>query len=182
MSKSDDVPRRVDYRRFATLERGIEGDIALSDLPRVVAEAWQAPGPEEMARVALGFHEDAQRRVVVGGHIAARLVLQCQRCLEAFGQQLDSRVAAVVVADDAAAADVPRADEPIMAEGDMLDVHALVADELLLALPGVARCSRPACRARYDNASDARRGDAQQQRKDNPFAVLKELEHGDDQT
>ncbi len=177
MSKPGDVPRRVNYRRFATHGRELEGQIALSDLPRVVAEVWQAPRPEETVRVELGFHEDSQRRVVVGGRVAARLVLQCQRCLEAFGQRLDVRVAGVVVADDAAAADVPRADEPIMAEGDMLDVHALVADELLLALPGVARCLRPACRARYDSA-----GDARQQRKDNSFAVLKELEHGDDQT
>lgn len=182
MNEPGDVPKHVDYRRFATRERTIEGDIPLSDLPRIVAEAWQAPAPDAVARLELGFYEDGQRRVYATGRIEARLVLQCQRCLTAFEQRLDVPVSGVVVADDAASAHVPRADEPIVADGDTLDVYALAEDELLLAMPNVARCGRPACRAQYDVTDDASDDTPRRRRQDNPFAVLGRIGRGEDDT
>lgn len=178
MSKSGDVPNHVEYRRFAAHDRAIEGIIPLALLPRVAAITQKQPVANDVAQLQLTFAEDAQRRVRVSGSVSASLTLQCQRCTRLFEQSVDAGIAGVVVADEQAAAGVPRADEPILADGDSLDVHALVEDELLLALPMVARCDDPQCRANYDTQplSDQ----AQPKRKDNPFAVLDQLKRDDD--
>lgn len=179
MYKLGGVPERVDYRQYATHGYEIEGTIPLVSLPRVVAATHQAPAEDESAQLQLAFAEDAQRRVCTTGRARARLVLQCQRCTALFVQPIDAAIAGVIVTDDDAAADVPRADEPIMAEGAMLDVHALVEDELLLALPIAARCGNAECRSRYE--ADNRAGDRQPPaRNDSPFAVLQELKRGSD--
>jgi len=179
MSQPGNVPDHVEYRRFATQSRAIEGIIPLASLPRVLAVAFQAPPVDAAAHVRLVFTEDSQRRVRVTGWVSADLVLQCQRCTRAFVQAVVATVAGVIVNNDAAAADVPRADEPILVAGDTLDVCALVADELLLALPMVARCDDPTCRTRYE--SRAADGSASAPtRADNPFAALGQLKRGDD--
>lgn len=175
---SGDVPNHVEYRRFATHARAIDGIIPLASLSRVVAAVQQTPAAEDAAHVQLAFTEDAQRRVRVRGRVAARVLLQCQRCATAFAQPIDAAIAGVVVADDEAAAGVPRADEPILADGDMLDVHALVEDELLLALPMVARCNDPQCRAHYETQAPSQ--PQQPARQDNPFDVLKQIKRDDD--
>lgn len=180
MSNSGDVPNHVEYRRFATHERAIEGIIPLASLPRVVAITQKSPVASDVAQLQLTFAEDAQRRVRVSGSVSACLVLQCQRCTQPFEQPVDADIAGVVVADEQAAAQVPHADEPILADGDALDVHALVEDELLLALPMVARCSDPQCRANYESQPLSEQADATPKRKDNPFAVLDRLKRDDD--
>lgn len=179
MNKHGGVPNHVDYRRYATQERAIEGTIPLVSLPRVTAEASRAPSADAVAQLQLAFAEDSQRWVRVTGRITAQLVLNCQRCARPFEQAIDAAVAGIVVADDDAAAAVPRDDEPVMADGDKLNVLLLAEDELLLALPMVARCNNPDCRARFE--TDASVSKAQPpKRKDNPFAVLKNLKHDDE--
>lgn len=180
MSEPADVPRHVDYRRCAAQGRTIEGTIPLVSMPRAVAETHRAPGNDVLVHVQLAFSEDAQRRVHATGRVSAPLVLQCKRCGAAFEQVIEAGVAGVVVTNDDAAAALPRADEPIVTDGDMLDVPALAEDELLLALPMVARCDNARCRARYE--SDAPGGEPRSPaREDNPFAVLGQL-NDDDET
>ncbi|MES1941477.1 hypothetical protein T5B8_14625 [Salinisphaera sp. T5B8] len=168
---------RVDYRRLATQQGRIEGCLDLVRLDRVAAETIDA-GSEPVV-VDLVFREDAQRRVHVEGDISTTLRLECQRCLNAFDQPMNVDVAGVVVGDDSAAANVPREYEPVLADGDMLDVHALVADELLLALPSVARCSRPECTAQYVDHDMPRSDEQDDERRNNPFAVLSQLKRDD---
>lgn len=179
MCKPGGVPDHVEYRRFATQGRKIEGIIPLASLPRVVSAVCDLPAKDAVARLQLELAEDSQRRVHATGRISARVVLQCQRCTQLFEETIETAIAAVIVSDDESAADVPRADEPIMADGDRLDVRGLVEEELLLALPMVARCDNPQCRARYE--TDATVAETRSpQRKDNPFAVLKQLKHDDE--
>ncbi|HLQ86612.1 MAG TPA: YceD family protein [Salinisphaeraceae bacterium] len=176
MGKPDSVPNHIDYRRCAIQGQAVAGTLSLASLPRVVAAAHAKPPADAVAQVQLDFREDGQRRVQVDGWVTAPLMLQCQRCMETFRQIVDTQVSGIIVASDDAAAAVPREFEPIMAAGHLLDVHALVADELLLALPMVARCQRPACRARYEAEADDLTPQAAT-RKDKPFAVLSELWH-----
>jgi uncharacterized protein len=172
------LAHRVDYRRLATQQGRASGETQLCELPRVFAETADAVCRHDTIAVDLGFEEDAQRRVVVEGTIDTTLRLQCQRCLRHFGAPMHVEVRGVVVADDDAAANVPREDEPVLADGELLNVHELVADELLLAMPNVARCGAPECVARYAD------GDAPERQKTNdkttnPFAVLDQLKHND---
>lgn len=130
--------------------------------------------------VSLLLNEDAQRRVVLTGRVQAKLMLACQRCLQPTEQVIEVDVAGIVVASDEAAAAVPREWEPILADGDMLDGHALIDDELLLALPMTVQCDRPECRAAYDNEQDTPE-DSPAREKPNPFAVLASLKRDDDE-
>jgi len=174
------VPEHVEYRRCAVQRQTFAGGVPLVSMARLAAAVYRLP--DAQAQAELAFAEDDQRRVRVTGRISAPVVLQCQRCAVAFDHEIDTAVAGVVVADDAAAATVPHADEPILAAGDMLDVHALVEDELLLALPMVTHCSHPECQTRYNMETAPAQTDssAPARRTDNPFAVLDQLKHGND--
>jgi uncharacterized protein len=177
MNASVPLIQWVDYRRLASQRDTIVGQLHLGALPRVVAATLDAADSQRPVEVELALAEDSQRRVRISGRARTRLSLRCQRCLRPFSATLAPAVAGVVVIDDAAAADLPRADEPILAAGDRLDVYALIADELLLALPIVARCHRHDCCARYDQPL-ADESEAAEE-KSNPFAVLQTLKRDD---
>lgn len=179
MSKPDQVPESVEYRRCAVQQRTVEGAVPLAKLSRLRSAVYCMPEAGANAQLQLEFAEDAQRRVRVSGRATAHVMLQCQRCMSPFEHVVDAAVAGVIVADEASAANVPTADEPIMADGDMLDVYALAEDELLLALPMVARCNRSDCQTRYnvdDNVAKSA-APAHGQGKDNPFSVLENIKH-----
>ena len=130
MSKTGTIPRRIDYRRAAFDRADLAGVLTLSALPRTQAVCVERH--ETDVAVEMGFEEDAQRRVIVEGRASAHLKLPCQRCLEAADVALDTPIRGMAVADDTAAASVPRDWEPMLADGQTLDLHALVDDELLL--------------------------------------------------
>jgi len=172
------LARHVDYRRMAAGRASVDGTVELSTLPRVLAETAAEAEHGGVVTTRLEFSEDRQRRVHVAGTIEATLTLECQRCLEPFDELMSLDVAGIVVGDDEAAANVPRADEPILAGDDTLDLHALVSDELLLAMPGVARCRRPECVSRHDAGPTLPDSEAETENfksKDNPFAMLSQL-------
>ena len=175
MSDTGTIPRRIDYRRAAFDRADLAGVLTLSALPRTQAVCVERH--ETDVAVEMGFEEDAQRRVIVEGRASAYLKLPCQRCLEAADVALDIPIRGMAVADDTAAARVPRDWEPMLADGQMLDLHALVDDELLLALPITVRCDRQSCRTAYeeDREQGAPVEDVPDSEKRNPFAALAAL-------
>lgn len=174
------VPEQVDYRRMAVLRQTLVGTVPVASMRRLAAAAQRVTSAD--ARLRLEFAEDDQRRVRVAGQVVASVVLQCQRCSTSFEHVLDAVIAGVIVADDAAAANVPHADEPILAAADTLAVHVLAEDELLLALPMVAHCSNADCQTRYNASPLTKQADsaAPGQRTNNPFAALEQLRHDHD--
>lgn len=176
MSSGQQLTRLIDYRRRALGNARLSGCLALSDLPRTQQIVLADSGAS--VDVSLALEEDAQRRVILTGRVRTALMLACQRCLQPVEQTMDVNVAGIVVASDEAAAAVPREWEPILAESEMLDVHALVDDELLLALPMTVQCDRPECRVAYDTEQNApETGPARD--KPNPFAALASLKRDD---
>ena len=171
------LAHHVDYRRLATQRREVSGAITLGRLPRVAAVCAHRPGEDDEVEAELRFFEDAQRRVRVEGSIRTTLTLICQRCLRDYAQAMDAPIAGVVVGSDEAAANVPRADEPVLAEGDTLDLHALISDELLLALPSVGRCERADCRSRH--AAEPKAPAPEADERQFPFAGLDRLTRDD---
>lgn len=179
MCNPGSVPEYVEYRSCAVQRRTIDGVVPLASLSRVVSAVHGLPAKDAHAQLQLEFAEDAQRRVRVSGQIVARVVLQCQSCATPFEHVIDASIAGVIVADDVGAAGVPKADEPIMADGETLDVRTLAEDELLLSLPIVARCGTADCKARYNEGTTIADSDEPElrQREDNPFSVLEKMKH-----
>lgn len=165
------LPEWVDPRALAVTSASVEGEIATHALSRLTPEL-DSESESRAVSVWLTFAEDSQRRVTITGKIRADLRLQCQRCLGPADWLADIVVQAMVVINDDAAAEVPRAWEPVVVGAHGLSPAGLVEDELLLALPVAAHCNDAACRERY----------AEQQnrpaRADDPFAVLQELKRG----
>ncbi|MFO1400519.1 MAG: DUF177 domain-containing protein [Steroidobacteraceae bacterium] len=80
--------------------------------------------------------------------LEASLGLTCQRCMQPLAVELDTDSRVVLVAGEAAAEAVPAGWETYLAEEGMLAIPALVAEEVLLALPIVplhvdAGCGAP---------------------------------------
>lgn len=146
MSDSRKLPERVDPRRLAATGGTVEGDVPLAGLTRLADHlAVDGASDDDRAALYLSFDEDSQRRVRITGRVRATLVLRCQRCLKPFEWTVDQALKAIAVADDEAAAGVPRDWEPVIVPPRGLDPAALTEDELILALPLAPRCERPEC-------------------------------------
>lgn len=177
MSATDTFPRRLDFRRAALEGRSPSGTLSLDDLPRTRDVA--VTGSSACITATLDFHEDSQRRVIVEGQAATTLRLPCQRCLEPADVPLALDIAGMAVSSDEAAAQVPREWEPMLADGESLDLYALIDDELLLGLPITVHCDRPECRARFDMTAETALEDTPAaEEKSNPFAALAALRTG----
>lgn len=171
--------RHLDVAAFAAAsgERSGEWPTAgFTRLPASPAESDAAPDPVvawrvtgRMAAIA-GAGVQPQLRIEAG----ADLVLQCQRCLQPLplAVRADRRIG-FVEGEDAAAALDAESDDDVLALAPVLDVHVLVEDELLLALPLVPRhdvCPDP---PRLRDPDDDAVASAL-----NPFAVLAALKRG----
>lgn len=112
--------------------------------------------PSQIAEVP--FAEPVEGRLVltnlgsvlrVEGHLATDVELTCDRCARPFRYRLEARVL-----EDF---DWTEGDGPLTTEGGTatLDVQALAREQLLLALPMVARCDE-ACEGLCDRCGAAR--------------------------
>lgn len=127
-------------------------------------------GPDGRARARLAF---GPADSVPAGELAvtADVSLVCQRCLQAMPYRLhsDSRLAFVMAESDR----VPAGHDAIPGDPKRVDLETLVEDELLLALPAIARHPAGAeCRLPGD-AAPVQQAAAPELRR--PFAGLKDL-------
>lgn len=65
-------------------------------------------------------------------------IVRCERCLETFGLPVATSSRLAFVASEEQAAAIPEGFEPVITADGRVDLHELVEDELLLALPIVA--------------------------------------------
>jgi len=144
-------PRKLPVAAFAAGSGQLEGRWPLASFERLTDGAAQAG---EVAWSARG-----QLRPVAGTdpeiwlHVAARAQVQltCQRCLQPVALDLDAMRALRFVADEATAEALDaECEDDVLALPRLLDLHGLVEDELLLALPLVPmheRCPEPLVRS-----------------------------------
>lgn len=129
--------QRVDPVLLAGENARLEGQVAVSSLPRL-ARLVADEGRQGSVLAILEFWRDADNIVVVDGRLSGSLLLQCQRCLENFELELDQRFKLALLGDKQADAlpDEYELLEP--APGEIVPAE-LIEDELLLAVPMVAR-------------------------------------------
>jgi len=167
-------PTRLDVSAFARAGATLEGTVPLLDLPRLLAStsapsdtppgeaAWRAQGHW---RQPLG--DQPQLRLQLQAH--ARVWLTCQRCLQPAAHE------------EAARLDEAEDDEDVLALPRALDLHELVEDELILALPIVPRheqCPEPLAWQPEPPAAQAAPADAPGTAAAHPFAALARLKRG----
>ena len=172
-------PRKLDVVAAAADAAVLEGSWPLVSFARLVEGTvqdgdvqWSVRGEQRPA---------AGREPEIWLHVVAHACVwrDCQRCLEPVALHLDVVRALRFVADEALAEALDAdCEEDVLALPRRLDLHALVEDELLLALPLVpmhAQCPRRLRMSAGDLGGEA---DAPQAR--NPFAALTGFRRGPD--
>jgi uncharacterized protein len=172
-------PQRLDVVAFAADGASLEGGWPLAGFARLIdgqpAEAALPAGEVRWRARGLG-------RAVAGGapqvwlelEAQAEVQRRCQRCLQPVAVDLQVRRRLRFVDGEAQAAELDAdSEDDVLATERALDLHALIEDELLLALPMVprhARCAAPAGVALGDGADPAAAVDAAAAA--HPFAAL----------
>lgn len=123
-----------------------------------------------MIEADLLLHRDAEAKDWLQGSVHAQLRLQCERCQEWMEWPVDADISLCLVANEALAAELAEDVEYVIA-GDSLGLYDLIEDEIILALPLVARHPQGT-----ECGDSPRKGPlAESGERDNPFAILKTL-------
>lgn len=166
--------RRAPIDTLVGTETAMDFQIPLAELPRVSQELTATDGE---ARGHVRFsHQSGQ--AVADLEVTAAPEVICQRCMQPMRWPVDVKSRVALVSDYDAAGKVPAEMEVFLVEGDSVSVRDLVDEEVMLALPHVARHDEDSdCAGREltlpgqeSDAEDA--ADAQVQK---PFAQLGEL-------
>jgi uncharacterized protein len=170
-------PFHLDVRGFAEAAAVLSGGEPARNYRRLHAELV-----EPADALAVSWRAEGQSRSGADGgavpwlHLTARatVALVCQRCLSPVEVTLEVDRWFRFVADEAtAAAQDEEAEEDVLVAARDFDLHGLIEDELLMALPVTPRHETCPEAVRL-SAADAD-FDAAESAKPNPFAVLKRL-------
>lgn len=173
-------PSRLDVAAFAKEGATLDGRWPLAEFDRLVADRSSAApplGPDDV----VAWQLRGERRALRGGGAetrlrmtaAARVLLECQRCLQPVEVDLACERGFVFVpGEDQAAALDAESDDDVLALTRALDVRELVEDELLLALPLVPK--HAVCVEPLPVPAD----DAPEAAAENVFAGLAQLKRG----
>ncbi|KFZ29665.1 metal-binding protein [Pseudidiomarina atlantica] len=125
--------------------------------------------------VELAFAIDAQGIKHIKGQANVGVTVACERCGDPMAVELASEFIYAPVTRRQTATDMPSEYEPFeLDELGEVNLHRIVEDELILAMPVVVKHDERECRI-DSNAMQWGDIDDAPQEKDNPFAVLQEL-------
>jgi len=166
--------RRAPVDTLVGTETAMDFQIPFAELPRVSQELTGKNG-EANGNVRFSRH---MGHAVADLEVKASPEVVCQRCMQPMQWPVDVKSRIALVTDYDAADRVPEGTEVFLVEGDSVSVRDLVDEEVMLALPHVARhdedsdcAGRPMMLPGQEaDAEDA--ADAQVQK---PFAQLGEL-------
>ncbi|MFT3664768.1 YceD family protein [Piscinibacter sp.] len=173
-------PLRLDVEVFAKDAGRLEGRWPLAGFARLAESAHAQARPGAADPVA--WQARGEQRAQRGGaaqtwlHVEAEaeVQLECQRCLQAVAVPLAVRRSFLFAPDEPTAAAIDAdSEDDVLVLTRALDLHELVEDELILALPLVPRhdvCAQPL-------AVPAPAEEAQAERP-HPFAALAALKRG----
>ncbi len=168
------LPEFVDPWRVCEQGRNYVGAYALDELARLTPLLASSQGE---AAFALRFGYDDEHRLLVAGRVEANLSLICQRCLQPMDLVARAVVALSPVRGLEEAARLPEELDPLLVESDQLRLRDIVEDELIMAIPSIARHSESECRL----MAEAETGEeTERQHAANPFAVLASLKKSGD--
>jgi uncharacterized protein len=169
------TPELVDPWRAVEAGCGYSGSLPLARMARLQESLREAGGE---ASFRLSFSRDPEGRGILRGEIEARLVLTCQRCLEAMEVPVSTSMVLALVSGLDEAGRLPEDLDPLLVTAEPLRLADLIEDELLLALPLIPRHEPGECPAGH--ALAAKGEERREEGPPCPFAILGELRRGGD--
>lgn len=164
------LPKSVDPLKYADQKKVLEGSLSVHLLPRAVDALADSKGS---VSVKLEFGRDEQNLRVLRGSLDARVVLECQRCLDPVEKDIRSDFALGMVMSDEQAKHLPKHYEPLLVGEEKLDLSEVIEEELILSLPMFAyhdSCDAEGDSRQSDPEVHADNEDAN--KRPNPFSVL----------
>lgn len=159
---SQSPTRHLDVRAFARTQGEVGGTVALTEFERVAGECVDPGAQASVTWSALGqtrAGEGALSAPWLQLQVQAVLPLECQRCLEPADTPVQVDQWFRFVPDEATAEQQDDAAvEDLLVESPDFDLHGLVEDELLLAMPLIAHhetCPTPPRLSVQDQDFDA---------------------------
>ncbi len=129
-----------------------EGWLAFAHMPRI-SPMLAEPGGEAWARLQCGI--DTVGRRALAGQLEASVPLQCQRCLTVYYHPVAGAFEVTIVGSEEEGNALPEELEPFVSESAVRPLE-VVEEELLLALPFVARHPEAECGAPENRAGVSR--------------------------
>jgi uncharacterized protein len=166
--------RRAPVDTLVGTETAVDFTIPIADLPRVSHELTSKDG-EASGHVRFSRQ---QGHAVADLDVRAQPEVVCQRCMQPMRWPVNVKSRVALVSDYDAADRVPDGMEVFLVEGDSVSVRDLVDEEVMLALPNVARheedseCARQTVQLPGQPAEPDDEPNSQVQK---PFAQLGEL-------
>jgi uncharacterized protein len=177
---------RLDIQAFAKAGATLEGRTPIASMERLSASAHGAPeggDPTPEGEVRWTAHGEVRERLgaapQVWLHLSAEtaLPMTCQRCLQPVVEPLEvDRWFRFVASEEEAAEEDTDAEEDLLVLQRQLKLLELIEDELLLALPVIAR--HDACPDPLPQPEDLADDAEEETKAPNPFAVLEALKKG----
>jgi uncharacterized protein len=172
--------RRLDLQPFARAGAELAGREPLQAYPRLLeVAAGPTPGREVQWQARGEWRPEPGGGAQVWLHLQAQVVLPliCQRCLEPAEVTVQVQRSFRFVATEAQAAELDeQIEEDVLVLAHDFDLHQLVEDELLLALPLVPR--HGVCPFAPPLSVQDVDFEAAQAERPNPFAALRRLKGG----
>lgn len=168
------LPNLVNPRTLVERRADVVGRCAVAKMERLRSFLGDDQGDVD---VTLAFGKSDEGWSVVTGFIQGEVWLQCQRCLALMPWKVNTGVALALVATEDEAQRIGESYDPRVVSEATLSVHDLVEDELILAMPLVARHPDGVCRSALDlpEPQDSHVTEAtpdESTRPRNPFEVL----------
>ena len=170
MLKENTLPIQVDPFRFADNAICLQGTMYIKDLQRLASGLYANDG-EIKANIEFGV--DRQGIHFLRGQITACLTLQCQRCLEPFGYEIESRFLSGVVRSEEEANQLPKGYDQLIVKEDRLVIQDVVEDELIVNLPIVPMHQVNDCKLKLPLEIET--NEPVEVGKENPFKVIEFL-------
>ena len=164
------ISESLEPERLARKDTLLEGEVAAGNLSRIAEYCLTGDRP---VYYKLHFYRNMDGKSCIEGKVSTAVDLQCQRCLQDFSKTLETNVSLMLVKTVEQAREIPESYDPlVMTEYE--NIHQIIEDELLLAIPAFPRHD--------DNACDSKQPSNAEQENDlpsGPFAELVSLKHKD---
>jgi len=171
------LPVEVNPFRLVEQKKRLIGIVPLLNMKRLAEIALDG---SEGFTVDLNFGRSSSNLPMVTGRVQGKVVLACQRCLEPLPFVVDSQIQVALTAFQSDERPEQEGYETCLVEDERLFILDFVEDEILLALPLVARheqCEpvRPLIEALPPATPEPEVPQVESGKvKQNPFAVLKD--------
>lgn len=163
------LPKRVEPRKLAIARADFNGFMEAADLPRLA----QAVHSIDAVEAKLSFIINDENKRMLKGRVIAKVELECQRCLGGLSFELEADVSLTMVWDDEQARALPKASDPWIVGESEEDLHFVLEEELLLAMPVVSYHEHDCIDNSLLSSNDEIH--AEPALKANPFSVLEQL-------